>query len=158
MAFFNLFGGKNKPNKIIGLSLGEDRTATKKAPESTGIFLADTKNLLAYGSFPDAIGMAVLVTPKGRKLLGQVAIFYEPMSRPFSFIKLDWVEAERLNDETVILRCARSEAKAKAVQQMELEDRFDRMFTILLLLCGIFGALALMYAIQSGTLSRLFGG
>lgn len=152
-----LFGKKRKQTTAIScIVIGEDKRLTHRTQESTGVFMLDERNLLAYNSFPEAIGSLSHCQKSGTlKYLGLTSLLYEPMSRPFSFKTLDWVDVEHKKD--VILDSALSEGCSRAVQQMDMADRFDRMSTILLIaVAGVIG-MGLLFVFQSGLLDKVFG-
>ena len=150
-----LFGKKSKGTTTITcLMIGEDKTIMHRNLESTGAFLLDPKNLLAYDSFPECIGSVTRVAKGKRKYLGLTSVLYENMARPFSLKKLNWIEVMHKEDQ--IKDSALSEGCSKAVQSLDLADRFDRMTTILMLaVAGVIG-LALLFAFQSGLFSKIF--
>jgi len=157
MGLWNL-GKRNKDTSAITcLVIGEDKALDHRKLESTGVFLLDSKNLTAFGSFPEAIGSFTQRRKDGKsKYLGVTSILYEPMARPFSFKSLEWVKVEHKKD--VIKDSALSEGCSRAVQQMDMADRFDRMSTILLIaVAGVIG-LALLFVLQSGLIGDIFGG
>jgi len=153
-----LFGNKGKTTtEIPCIVIGEDKRLTHRTLDSTGVFMLDERNLLAYNSFPEAIGsLSHRQKDAKTKYLGLTSVLYEPMSRPFSFKTLDWVNVEHKKD--VILDSALSEGCSRAVQRMDMADRFDRMSTILLIaVAGVIG-MALLFVFQSGLLDKVFGG
>lgn len=155
MAFWSK---KGKETTIVRcIMIGEDKRLSHREMESTGIFLQDSRNLLAYDSVPEAMGSLSFRQKDGTsKYLGLTSMLYEPMARPFSFKTLEWVNVEHKRD--VILDSALSEGCSRAVQNMELADRFDRMSTILLIaVAGVIG-MALLFVFQSGLLDKIFGG
>jgi hypothetical protein len=148
-----------KRRQTTGIScvvIGEDKRLTHRTLESTGVFLLDSTNLLAFDSFPEAVGsLSRRQKDNTSKYLGLTSLLYEPMSRPFSFRTLDWVNVEHKKD--IILDSALSEGCSRAVQNMELADRFDKMSTILLIaVAGVIG-MGLLFVLQSGLLSNIFG-
>ena len=153
-----IFGRKSRQTTGIPcIVIGEDKRLTHRTLESTGVFLLDEQNLLAYNSFPEAVGsLSSRQKDETVKYLGLTSVLYEPMSRPFSFKTLDWVNVEHKKD--VILDSALSEGCSRAVQRMDMADRFDRMSTILLIaVAGVIG-MALLFVFQSGLLDNVFGG
>lgn len=156
MGLFSLGKRKRQTTGISCIIIGEDKRLTHRTLESTGVFLLDSQNLLAFDSFPEAIGnLSHHQKDKPAKYLGQTSILYEPMARPFSFKTLDWVTIKHKED--VLKDSALSEGCSRAVQNMDLADRFDRMSTILLIaVAGVIG-MALLFVIQSGLLSSIFG-
>lgn len=151
------FGKKGKKALSAGcIVIGEDRNITRRRLDATGVFFLDHDNLLAYDSLPEAIGACTQHKGGRKRDLGYTSILYEPMSRPFSFKTLNWAGTEHKAD--IILASSRSEGSSKSIQAMEKSDRFDKMSTILLLLsAGVIG-MAILFALQSGILSKIFGG
>lgn len=151
-----LFNKKSKgATTITSLVIGEDANIMHRGLKSTGAFLLDPSNLLAYDSVPEGIG-TFRATIKGKtKYLGQTSLLYEMMARPFSFKTLDWVQM--IHKEEQIKTSALSEGCSKAVQRLELGDRFDKMWTLALLAVGGFLVLALLMALQTGVFSKIFG-
>lgn len=156
MGLGNLLGKKSKATSAITcLTIGEDKTVTHRTLDSTGAFLLDPRNLLAYDSFPESVG-SFIVTLKGkRKYIGLTSLLYETMARPFSFKTLDWVQMIHKKDQ--IKDSALSEGCSKAVQRIDLADRFDKMWTLALLGVGGVIGLALLFAFQGGLFSKIFG-
>jgi len=157
MGLLNLLGKKGKKvTTITALTIGEDKNLMHRNLESTGVFLLDASNLLAFDSFPEAMGSFNQAQKDNKKkYLGLTSLIYEPMARPFSFQTLDWIKVEHKED--VIKDSALSLGCSKAVQQMDMADRFDRMSTILLIaVAGVIG-MALLFVFQSGLLSKIFG-
>lgn len=157
-----LFSPNRKHQKVVTLSclcIGEDKTAPWRKEESTGMYLLDRDNRLAYDSCPEAI-VPLRIHRNGKvQDKGQCALLYENMSKPFSFNKLTWVKDERKKD--VVLATAVHEGCSMAVQQIVDENRFNRTATLLMLALGILGALALLAAYQGGAfeqVSHFFGG
>ena len=154
-----MFGLNKKPKKttLPCLVIGEDRKLFHREMETTGVFFLDDDNRLAYDSLPESIGMCTQIMRDGtKKYRGQVSLLYEPMARPWSFKDLGWAQVD--HNEEVILASGRSEGASRAVQRMEKEDRFDKMATILMLLsAGVIG-MGLLFAVQSGIFTQLFGG
>jgi len=151
------FGKKSRKAPSAGcIIIGEDRNLSHRGLDATGVFFLDHDNLLAYDSLPEAIGSCTQLRGGRKRNLGHTSILYEPMSRPFSFQTLDWAAVDHKGE--VILASSRSEGSSRAIQAMEKEARFDKMSTILLLLsAGVIG-MALLFALQSGILSSIFGG
>ena len=147
-----LFSKKRKGTTAINcIVIGEDKRIMHRNLESTGAFLLDPKNLLAYDSFPECIGNVIRIARNKRKYLGQTSVVYENMARPFSFKKLDWVKVMHKEDQ--IKDQALSEGCSKAVQNIDLGNRFDKMWTLALLAFGGLLVLALLFAFQSGLFS-----
>lgn len=151
-----LFGKKGKGGTTITcIAIGEDKILMHRNLKSTGAFLLDSKNLLAYDSFPECIGSCTRVAKGKRKYLGLTSLLYENMARPFSFKTLKWIEVMHKEDQ--IKDSALSEGCSKAVQRLDFNDRFDRMTTILMLaVAGVIG-LALLFAFQSGLFQKIIG-
>ena len=157
-----LFSPNRKQQKIPiinCLCIGEDRIAPWRKEESTGMYLLDRNNRLAYDSCPEA-EVPLIVHRRGVvKHYGQCAMLYENMARPFNFTTLDWVKSER--KEEAILGTAVFEGCSMAVQQIVDETRFNRTATLLMLALGIFALFGFLAAYQSGVFSnlgRFFGG
>ena len=156
MGLWNLKRNKDT-TAITCLVIGEDKNIDHRKLESTGVFLLDSKNLTAFDSFPEAMGSFTHIQKNGRpKYLGVTSVLFEPMCRPFSFKTLDWVRVEHKKD--VIKDSALSEGCSRAIQQMDMADRFDRMSTILLIAVAGVIVLALLFVLQSGLLPSIFGG
>lgn len=151
-----LFSGKNKESfNIHCIVIGEDKNIMHRTMESTGTFLLDTKNLLGYDSFPECMGNFIRKTKTKTKYLGLTSLLYENMARPFSLKTLGWVNIDHKEDQ--IKEGAISEGCSKSVQRLDMNDRFDKISTILLLaVAGVIG-LGLLYAFQSGAFHKLFG-
>lgn len=153
-------GFLNKKNKesfnIHCIVIGEDKNLMHRNLESTGAFLLDSKNLLGYDSFPQCTGTFTRTRRLKSKFGGLTSVLYENMARPFSLKSLDWVVIEHKEDQ--IKEGALSEGCAKAVQRLDLLDRFDKMTTILLLAVSGVIVLGLLYALQAGLFSKIFGG
>jgi len=156
------FSPNRKQPKVVVLScltIGEDKTAPWRKEESTGMYLLDRNNRLAYDSCPSAVKPLTIHRNGKVQYKGQCAILYENMSRPFNFDTLNWVEGERKKE--VVLGTAVHEGCSMAVQQIIDENRFNRTATLLMLALGILGALALLAAYQGGAfeqVSHFFGG
>jgi len=160
MGFADLFSRKQKTKStMIGCCIiGEDKTLQRQLKlEATGLYLIQNTNLLGYDTFTDTIGSYTVATENGKPdFRGPTALLYEPMARPFSFKDMEWKQDTHKKD--VLLESARREGEARAVQQLQDSDRFDRISTVLLLLSALFGILVLLYVFQSGILSKLIGG
>ena len=142
-----LLSPNRKQPKVITLNclcIGEDRTAPWRKEESTGNYLQDPNNRLAYDSCPESIAPLTTHRKGIVKYRGQCAILYEGMSRPFSFETLNWVEGERKKD--VILGTAVSEGCSMAVQQIVDDTRFNKTVTVLMLALGILGLMGFLAA------------
>ena len=150
------FGKKSRQTSSIPcIVIGEDKHLSHRMLESTGVFLLDEQNLLAFDSFPEGIGSFTRRQKDDTtKYLGLASLLYEPMARPFSFKSLDWVKMEHKKD--VIKDSALSEGCSRAVQRLDLADRFDRMSTILLIAVAGVIAMALLFVLQSGLLSSIW--
>ena len=150
-----LFSPNRKQQKVVVLSclcIGEDKAAPWRKEESTGMYLLDRDNRLAYDSCPDSI-VPVRIHQKGKvKYKGQCAILYENMSRPFNFKALNWVEGERKKD--TILGTAVNEGCSMAVQQIVDENRFNRTATLLMLALGILGIMGFLAAWHGGVFAN----
>lgn len=151
-----LFSKKSKgATTITCLVIGEDKNVMHRTLDSTGTFLLDPKNLMAYDSVPECIGNFTRVAKGKRTYLGLTSILYETMARPFSLRKLGWVEVQHKEDE--IKTSALSEGCSKAVQRIDLADRFDKMWTLALITIGGLLVIALLFAFQSGLFSKILG-
>lgn len=137
------------------LAIGEDKVLMHRKMESTGEYLLDPKNLLAYDSFPECIGNCVKVAKGNKKYLGLTSVLYENMARPFSFKKLDWIDVMHKDEQ--IKDGALARGQSKAVQRIDLNARFDRMWTLALLAVGGLVALALLLALQMGLFTKILG-
>ena len=156
MALFGLLGKKSKGGSTIAtLVIGEDKNLMHRDMESAGDFFLDPKNLLAYDSIPECIGSFVRVTKGNRKYLGLTSLLYETMSRPFSFKTLDWVQIQHKKNQ--IKGSALSEGCSKAVQRIDLEDRFNKMWTLALIAVAGVISLAVLFAFSSGLFSKVIG-
>ena len=153
MGLFN----KNKESfKIHCIVVGEDKNLMHRTLESTGVFLLDAKNLLGYDSFPECMASFFRIRRGKARFIGLTSLLYENMARPFSIATLDWAKVE--HKEAPIKEGAISEGCSKAVQRLDLLDRFDKMTTILLLaVAGVIG-IGLLFAFQTGLFQDLFGG
>lgn len=147
-----LFNKKKETNAISCLVIGEDKKIMHRTLNSTGTHLLDTKNLLAHDSMPECMGSYVRMSMGVRRYLGLTSLLYETMARPFSFKTLNWVTVQHKEDQ--IKAIALSEGCSKAVQKIDLEGRFDRMWTLALLAVGGLIGIALIWAIQSGIFNR----
>lgn len=150
-----LFAPKgDKAPTIQCMVIGEDKIIMHRKLESTGEYLLDENNLLAYDSFPECIGNCEQVKNGVRKFLGLTSILYENMARPFSFNTLDWIKAAHKEEQVKDGALARGQAKA--VQRLDFNDRFDKMQTILLLaVAGVIG-LALLFAFSTGLFQKIW--
>lgn len=152
-----LLSKKNKESfNVHCIVLGEDKNLMHRNLESTGTFLLDAKNLLGYDSFPQCIGNFIKIRRGKPKFQGLTSLLYENMARPFSLSTLEWAKIEHKKDQ--IKEGAISEGCSKAVRRLDLLDRFDKMTTILLLAVAGVIFLGLLYALQTGLFSRIFGG
>lgn len=152
-----LFNKAKKDSVNVGcLMIGEDKNVTHVSLEATGAFMLDTHNLLAYNSFPEAMGNFMVVAKGKRKYAGLTSLLYETMARPFSFRTLDWVTT--VHKEDMIKDAALPEGYSRAVQRLDLAGRFDKMWTLALLAVGGFLVIALLFALQSGLFSKIIGG
>ena len=146
---------KRNTSKITCLIIGEDKNVAHRTLDSTGAFLLDPENLLAYDSFPQCMGNYTEITKGKRKNLGLTSTLYETMARPFDFFTLDWVKVEHKEDQ--IKDSALAEGCSKAVQRIDLGNRFDKMWTLALIaLTGVIG-LALIFAFSSGLFQKIIG-
>jgi len=153
MGFFNK---KNKESfNIHCIVLGEDKNLMHRNLESTGTFLLDAKNLLGYDSFPQCMGNFIRFRRGKLKFQGLTTLLYENMARPFSLSTLTWAKVEHKKDQ--IKEGAISEGCSKAVQRLDLLDRFDKMSTILLIAVAGVIFLGLLYALQTGLFEKIFG-
>jgi len=158
MGIWNLLIRKQaKVGTITNVVFGEDKTLWHRQMDATGFYFFDQSTLLGYDSFPESIGTYIHTAKQKEKYLGQTSVLFEPMARPFSFASLSWVDEKRLSEKSVILESGRSEGYAKAVRDMDIGDRFDRMSTILLIMVALVGIMALLFVIQSGVLKDLIG-
>jgi len=152
-------GFLNKKNDsemtIECLAIGEDKVLMHRKMESTGEYLLDPKNLLAYDSFPECIGNCTRIAKGNKKFLGLTSVLYENMARPFSFKTLNWIVVMH-NDEQ-IKDGSLARGQSKAVQRIDLNARFDRMWTLALLAVGGLVGLALLLALQMGLFSKILG-
>jgi hypothetical protein len=156
MGLWNFGKRRKQTTGIPCIVIGEDKRLTHRTLDSTGVFLLDEQNLVAYNSFPEAIGsFSARQKDATVKYLGLTSLLYEPMSRPLSFKAMDWVNVEHKED--VIKDSALIEGCSRAVQQMDMADRFDRMSTILLIAVGGVIGMALLFVLQSGLLDKVFG-
>ena len=146
---------KQNSTAITCLIVGEDKNVAHRTLDSTGAFLLDPKNLLAYDSFPQCMGSYTEVAKGKRKYLGLTSLLYETMARPFDFSTLDWVKVEHKEDQ--IKDSALAEGFSKAVQRIDLGDRFDKMWTLALIAVGGVIGLALLYALSSGLFQKIVG-
>lgn len=154
-----MFGRKkHKLSAISCLVIGEDRTLDFRNEESTGLYLVDQANRLAYDSYPEAVGTHSMVSRGRTRNMGQVCVLYEPMSRPWSFKTNTWMTKEMCRKKDVILANARAEGYSMAIQRKDDDDRAAKMQLALLLLIGLFGTVVLMFVFQSGLIKSLFGG
>ena len=146
------FGKKKGGSSISCLVIGEDKNVMHRNLDSTGSHLLDPVNLLAHDSMPECMGSFVRVARGQKRYLGLTCLLYETMARPFSFQSLDWATVQHKTDQ--IKATALSEGCSKAVQRIDLADRFEKMWTLALLAVGGLIALALIFAIQSGVFER----
>ena len=152
MGLFN----KNKESfNIHCIVIGEDKNLMHRNLESTGVFLLDAKNLLGYDSFPECMGNFSRIRRGKRKFLGLTSVLYENMARPFSLKTLEWAKVEHKEEQ--IKEGAISEGCSKAVQRLDLLDRFDKMTTILLLAVAGVIFIGLLFAFQTGLFEKIFG-
>ena len=148
-------GDKSKATTLRCLVIGEDRMIMHRYLQSTGAYVLDDKNRLAFDTLPEAVGSLTAVRNGKVKHLGHVSLLFESMFRPYSFPSLDWANIEHKED--IVLACALAEGCSKAIQRIERSDRFEKLSTILLLLAaGVIG-MAFLFAVQSGIFSRLIG-
>lgn len=151
-----LFSKKGKGiTTITCLVVGEDKNIMHRALTSTGTYLLDPTNLMAYDSVPECIGNFIRVAKGKKQYLGLISILYETMARPFSLKSLNWVDVQHKEDE--IKNSALSEGESKAVQKLNLEDRFNKMWTLALLAIGGFLVIALLFAFKSGLFEKILG-
>lgn len=153
MGFFSR--KKQNTTTIPCFIIGEDKIVTHRILESTGAFLLDIRNLLAYDSFPQCMGSYTKVTKGKRKYLGLTSLLYETMARPFNFSTFDWVKIEHKEDQ--IKDSALAEGYSKAVQRIDLADRFNKMWTLALIAVGGVIGLALIFAFSSGLFQKVIG-
>ena len=146
---------KRNTSKITCLIVGEDKNVAHRTLDSTGAFLLDPDNLLAYDSFPQCMGSYTEVAKGKRKYLGLTSLLYETMARPFDHSTLDWVKVEHKEDQ--IKDSSLAEGYSKAVQRIDLGDRFDKMWTLALIALGGFLCLALLFAFSSGLFQKIAG-
>lgn len=153
MAFLN----KKKQGDVIitCMVIGEDRNIMHRSLLSTGTYLLDQKNLMAYDTVPECTTNFFRTAKNKTKYLGLTNLLYETMSRPFSFSTLDWVRLEHKEDQ--IKDSALSEGCSKAVQRIDLNDRFEKMWTLALIAVGGVVGLALIFAFQSGLVEKVLG-
>lgn len=152
MGFFSKKG--KGTTTITCFAIGEDKNVMHRTLDSTGTFLLDPRNLMAYDSVPECIGNFTRVAKGKRTYLGLTSVLYETMARPFSLKQLDWVAVQHKRDQ--IKDSALSEGCSKAVQRIDLADRFDKMWTLALLAVGGMLVIALLFAFQSGIFSKFF--
>ena len=152
MGLFSPHRKKPKLAELPCLCLGEDKNASWIDEQSTGEYLLNQNNRLAYDSCPEAIG-AVTIHRNGKVThRGFTCIQYEGMARPFSFKGLVWANIEHKKE--VVLQNALSEGCSMAVQEITDEGRFNKLSTILMLALGFLGILALLAAFQTGLFSQ----
>jgi hypothetical protein len=135
------------------LCIGEDKIAPWRKEESTGMYLLDRDNRLAYDSCPEAVAPLIIHRRGTTKYKGQCAILYENMSRLFSFKTLNWVEGERKKE--VVLGTAVSEGCSMAVQQIVDENRFNKTVMLLMLALAILGIMGFLAAWNGGVFSHI---
>ena len=153
MGFFSR--KKRNTTAITCLIIGEDKNVAHRTLKSTGAFLLDPDNLLAYDSFPQCMGSYTEVAKGKRKYLGLTSLLYETMARPFDLSTLDWVTVEHKEDQ--IKDSGLAEGYSKAVQRIDLNDRFDKMWTLALIAVGGVVGLALLFALGSGLFEKIIG-
>jgi len=146
---------KQNTSALTCLIIGEDKNVTHRTLDSTGAFLLDSKNLLAYDSFPQCMGSYTKVVKGKTKNLGLTSILFETMARPYDFFALDWVMVQHKEDQ--IKESALAEGCSRAVQNIDLGGRFDKMWTLALLAVGGVIGLALLLAFSSGLFSNIVG-
>ena len=151
-----LFSPNRKQQKVVILNclcIGEDKVTPWRKEESTGSYLLDRDNRLAYDTCPDAV-VPLTIHRNGKvQHKGECAILYEGTSRPFNFNTLDWVKEDRKRD--VILGTAVNEGCSMAVQQIVDENRFNRTATILMLALGILGIMGFLAAWNGGVFTNI---
>jgi hypothetical protein len=153
MGLFSPNRNKQKAVAINCLCIGEDKITPWRKEESTGMYLLDRNNRLAYDSCPEAV-VPLIVHRRGMaKQKGQCGIVYENMSRCYNFKTLDWVKTDR--KEEVIKETAVYEGCSMAVQQIVDENRFNRTVTLLMLALGILGIFGFLAAWQGGLFANL---
>lgn len=151
-----IFSRTKKTNENLHtIVLGEDRTLNHKNLLSTALCVQDDTNLLAHDSQPGAIGSYYKGSGDKAKFCGPIFMVVEAMARPFAYNELGWSSVQRKAE--VILASARRQAQAKTTEDRERGNRFDRMSNILLLVCCIVGILAILFIVNSGVLTQLFG-
>jgi hypothetical protein len=153
-----LFSPNRKQQKVVTLNclcIGEDKVAPWRKEESTGTYLLDRNNRLAYDSCPDAV-VPLTIHHNGKvKYKGQCAILYEDMSRPFNFSTLNWGVKEDDQKKDVILSTAVYEGCSMAVQQIVDENRFNRTANLLMLALGILGIMGFLAAWNGGVFANI---
>ena len=157
MALRELFGKSKRKeyDKLLSITHGEDRTLTRRDIESTGLDFINGKDLLAYDSNAEAVVRCILHKGGKEIYLGAACSLYEPMARPFSFDTLDWIAEGRMASRSKVLASARSEARARVVQDIQDEAHYDRVSTGFLILVALFAIIGLIFLLQSGIIQDL---
>lgn len=157
MALRSLFGSSKRTayEKLLSVTIGEDRTLVRRAIESTGLYFVNGRDLLGYDSFPEAAARCLIGDGDKVKDLGQACTLFEPMARPLSYDTLNWIDENRMSSRAKILASARSEAESRVVQDIQDEANYDRVSTGFLILVALFAIVALLFLVQSGILQDL---
>lgn len=159
MPLRSLFGQSKRKayDKLISVTIGEDRTLVERDVESTGLYFVNGQDLLGYDSFPEAVARGLNGDGDKVKDIGQACVLFEPMSRPFSFDTLDWIDESRMSSRKKILASARSEAEARAIQDIQDESNYDKVSTGFLILVALFAVIGLLFLLNSGIIQGLIG-
>jgi hypothetical protein len=147
-----------KADRLMALVVDEDRRDPMKPMTSTGIYLIDDQQRHCFDSYPEAFADCIEIKEGKERYLGQVCLLYGPMARPFSFQTLDWIPKETIKKEKVILDTGLANAHSLVIQAREREDKQGWFKTIALAVFGLFAILILLFIVQSGLLSNVFGG
>lgn len=159
MALRELFGKSKRKeyDKILSVTTAEDRTLVRRDIESTGLNFINGRDLLGYDSSTEAVARAVLHKGGKKIFLGACCTLYEPIARPFSYDTLDWIAEDRMATRSKVLASARSEARARVVQDIQDESHYDRVSTGFLILVSFFAIVGLIFLLQSGIIQDLIG-
>ena len=159
MALRELFGKSKRKDydKILSVTTGEDRSLARRDIESTGLNFINGRDLLGYDSSTEAIARCILHRGGKEIYLGAACSLYEPIARPFSFDTLDWIAEDRMASRSKVLASARSEARARVVQDIQDEAHYDRVSTGFLILVALFAIVGLIFLLQSGIIQDLIG-
>lgn len=122
---------------------GEDRKTSDEILQSTGEFILNENNELAFDVNPNTV--RVLVKYGERKFAAPHSILYETCSAPFNFVTQSFETDE--SSTAQILADGRAHAQTQAVTYIEKEEQQNRMGLALTILAAGFAIMGIIMVV-----------